>query len=376
MSPHCEPAARWQSGRAPSAGQGPDRESATLSQRPCGCDTLRLPAHSDTTTSALKPSPRPPSLPTGCAVLRNPPRAPTPPGPPREAPIPTGQLQVGFDPHPDLPRAGHHLRPGCSEEKPRPDLKVTFTGGTRVPTAPTVPKSTPLDSPKQQCVQTPQSCGHRQGTAASSLPTNCSQMASILPARSSGQNCSSPCKPHIASTDVALSQLPTYCFVQHMNRSPGRGGAVLLSDLPWTPMHGAQPRHGLWPGCPSSRPPARLEVTWDLPWSPSRLLPPPSHRITQHEAHGGIPEAQASPARGSHLCPSSGATQQPQAMWEPTPAHKPGSGLGTRLSWASPPREPSRRPALLTAAPQQPLLQASGCRLRLTKRFQCVRMQS
>lgn len=311
-----------------------------------------------------------------CAVLRNPPRASTPRVPPREAPIPTGQLQVGFGPHPDLPHAGHRLRPRCSEEKPRPNLKVTFTGGTRVPMAPTVPKSTRLDSPRQQCVQTPQSCGHRQGTAASSLPTNRSQMASSLPACSSGQNCSSPFKPHIASTDVALSQLPTHCFVQHMNWPPGRGGTVLLTDLPWTPTHVAQPRQGPRPGRPSSRPPARLEVTWDLPWSPSRLLPPLSRRVTQHEAHGGILEAHASPARGSQLCPRSGATQQSQAMWEPTPAHKPGSGLGTRLSWASPPREPSRRTALLTAAPQQLLLQASGCRLRFTKHFQRVRTQS
>lgn len=166
-------------------------------------------------------------------------------------------------------------------KKPGPDLKVTFTGGTRVPTAPTVPKSDPLDSPKQHCVQTPQSCGHRHGTVASPLPTNRSQMASSLPAHSSGQNSSSPFKPHIASTNVALSQLPTHCFVQHINQPPGRGGAVLLSDLPGTPTQGAQPRQGPWPGRPSSRPPAPAGGHL-VPALVTIPLPPAESHSTRH----------------------------------------------------------------------------------------------
>lgn len=96
-------------------------------------------------------------------------------------------------------------------------------------------------------------------------------------------------------------------------------------------MQGAQPRQGRGPTAPAPTPAPGWRVTWSLP----QLLSASS--ASHSTRHMVSPEAQASPARGSQLCPSSGATQQPQAVWVPSPTNKPGSGLGTWLSWASPP---------------------------------------
>ena len=193
-------------------------------------------------------------------------------------------------------------------------------------------------------------------------------MASSLPACSSHQNCSSLFKPHVASTNVTLSQLPTHCFVQHINRPPGRGGAVLLSDLPWTPTQGAQPRQGPWPGRPSSRLPG-----WRSPGTRPGHHPASScpHPTSSHSMR--------------HMAGSQKPTPAPQEAHSRAPAAVPPSNPRPRGSDPCPQARlgaggPAQRGQPPQGAQQKDCpahgLQASGCRLRLTKRFQCVGMQS
>lgn len=99
------------------------------------------------------------------------------------------------------------------------------------------------------------------------------------------------------------------------------------------------PDRGHGPAAPAPAHLPRLEVTWSLPWSLSRFLP------RCHTAQGTQwePRSPGQPHKRLTAVPEQGATQQPQAVWVPTPTHKPGLGLGTRVSWASPPREPRQK---------------------------------
>lgn len=116
------------------------------------------------------------------------------------------------------------------------------------------------------------------------------------------------------------------------------------------------------PTCPS----------WRSPGPCPGHYPASSRGVTQHEAHGGSPEAQASPARGSQLCPSRVPPSNPRPCGCPPPPTNQARGWGPRSAGPAHPGSPGRRTALLMVAPQQPLLRASGCRLRFTKRFQRV----
>lgn len=111
---------------------------------------------------------------------------------------------------------------------------------------------------------------------------------------------------------------------------------------------------------------------WRSPGPCPGHYPASSHGVTQHEAHGGSPEAQASPARGSQLCPSRVPPSNPRPCGCPPPPTNQARGWGPRSAGPAHPGSPGRRTALLMVAPQQLLLRASGCRLRFTKRFQRV----
>ena len=111
---------------------------------------------------------------------------------------------------------------------------------------------------------------------------------------------------------------------------------------------------------------------WRSPGPCPGHYPASSRGVTQHEAHGGSLEAQASPARGSQLCPSRVPPSNPRPCGCPPPPTNQARGWGPRSAGPAHPGSPGRRTALLMVAPEQPLLRASGCRLRFTKRFQRV----
>lgn len=134
--------------------------------------------------------------------------------------------------------------------------------------------------------------------------------------------------PHVASTYVALSQLPTHCFVQHMNQPPGRGGAVLLSDLPWTPMQGAQPRQGPWPYRPSSHPPA--PAGGHLVPAPVTIPPPPTaSHSTRHMVRAQKPRPAPQEAHSCALAAEPPSNPRPCGCPAPPTNQAQGWGPGS-----------------------------------------------
>lgn len=251
-------------------------------------------------------------------------------------------MGLEFPQHPQFPKAILWILQNSSACKPR--SRVATVKGLR-------PARSPLTAPRwlRACLRSPQAKTVAPGSNAVQTPRR-------QPRR-------------------GLKPTPNSLLCPAHHQPPGRGGAVLLSDLLWTPTQGALARQGLWPGRPSSRPPAPAGD--HLATAPVTTPPPPTPALPRHTARGTWrdPRSPGQPCKRLQLCPSSGATQQPQAVWVPTHAHQPGHGWGPGSVGPAHPGSPGRT-ALLTATPQQLLLQASGCRLRFTKRFQRVGTQS